>query len=182
MKKISLDSDYSEMEDLFKEELKKISVESAHKHTIDQINNILNKKPKFPSVQAIVEDMQKRSGYLDYVKAKKESKDLETDGSIDGEPELFSVIPGLKQTINNIIIDTKGLLPVPAIFEKLQSIYSKDRKHKAWGDVKLAVYVSKLNKQEKTKTPQQTPQNLGKTDVSVDDSNEGMFSLFENRL
>jgi hypothetical protein len=177
----------SEIEKYFKEELNKKAVQPSSS-MIDQINNILNKKSKFPTVKAIVEDMQKRSGYYDYLKGKKaqqQKSPMEAEGNVDrGEPEIFKELPSIQNTIHNIIQDTKGLLPVPAIFERLQKIYSKESKSsKHWGDERLILYVSKANKEERSKIPNnQDESRLGRVDkkVEFDDIQDDPFGFKSN--
>lgn len=178
----------SEIEELFKKELNKSAVQPINKTVIDQINNIINKKSKFPSVNAIVEDMQQRSGYAEYLKNKKNAnQDIQMNTSNDSmNPDLFSVCPQAKDTVQNIVIESHGLLPVPAIIDRLMTIHKKDcRENKFWSDQKLVVYVYNINKNEKSKyIDRSNYDQLGKRPTVEDNDKDNLqaFPILDSKI
>ena len=92
--KVSDDSG-DELINELKNNLEKDAVQSREKDQslYDQINNIINNKSKYPSVQAAVEDMKERSGLTAYLKNKNIKKASDNNQVIDKEVEL-KIVPG----------------------------------------------------------------------------------------
>jgi hypothetical protein len=152
----------------------------------DQINSIMNGKSKYPSVEAAVQDMQERSGLTAYLnKINKSSEDTAPvakkveasdnnnviEKEIKGAPIVIKKCPGVKQTLENYIRDTKGNLPVPAIIDKIRSIHQADVSDaKDWDDENLIRLVSRMNLAAKRDNPAlyQGYSNLGRRDTSAD--------------
>lgn len=161
-----------------------------------QINSIMNGKSKYPSVAAAVEDMKARSGLTDYLakmnKISEETSEAnsvklstaeDTNQVIDKHvPLVIKKVPGIKNTLQNYIRDTKGNLPIPAIIEKIKSIHRNDvSEAKDWDDDLLTRLVSKMNLEAKRDNPDSFQQysNLGvrdrENDSDVDPSNSDAF-------
>jgi hypothetical protein len=130
----------------------------------EQISTIMNgSKSKYPSVQAAVDDMKKRSGltaYLEKEELNKISQDktvkkasTDENKAIDKRiPIVIQKCPKVKGTISNYIEGSHGNLPIPAIIDKIRSIHSNDISEASdWDDENLIRYVSKVNLQEKSK-------------------------------
>lgn len=159
----------------FEDKLQKTSVQPRGENLYDQISSIMNSKSKYPSVQAAVDDMMQRSGltsYLENVKTSTEDtsnkprKTAQTrteskpDDQNDGrhkrkeEPKVFKKIPGLKRTLENIMRETRGNLPISAIIARLQALHAKDTADvAAWEDEDLLRMVSKYNLEAKKSNP-----------------------------
>lgn len=161
----------------------------------DQINAIMNKKSKYPSVAAAVEEMKARSGLTDYLnninkisetENNKNTKTASPNVNVDIQgkdvdvffaekinssdmPDIFKERPEIKRTLQNYVEQTKGNLPIPAILDKIRSIHQKDvGNSKYWDDPKLLSLISKLNLKAKQNNPEvfQDYNNLGKSDLS----------------
>lgn len=196
------DSQYDEDHWLyrFEKQLEKGAVQSRQmdKSLYDQMNSIMGNKSKHSSVEAVVKDMQERSGLTAYlnVKSDKDSgkKKVASDSpdendAIDKKIKLIPIViqkkPSIQNTLENIIRDSKGNLSIPAILDKIKSIHNKDvSESKDWDDDKLLKLVSHLNLSEKTKNPLnfEDYDNLGKSDncnnQEYDQSNnDSFFSL-----
>lgn len=159
----------------------------------DQITSIINNvKPKFPSVEAAVIDMQERSGFAtyqkglhDYGKIKQaQSTEEATMGSdADDAPQIFKDNPTIKETFDNYINDTRGNISVPAVLDRVKSIHKHDATDEAWNDDKLMEYVDKKCHEVKDNNPSPDIQGLGKMThfndtTDVDPSNrDAFFSL-----
>lgn len=144
----------------------------------EQINSIINGKSKYKSVQDAVADMQRRSGYLDYI-----NKKVANEGSDTKEVELFKQHPEIETTFNNYITDTNGTLSVPSVIEHVRSIHQHDVKDDSlWEDNSLISYVNKLNQSsEKDNSTDTTSHNLGKLDLhrgkdDIDKSNDDAWA------
>jgi cobalamin biosynthesis protein CobT len=128
----------------------------------DQIYSIINgNKPKYPSVDAAVKDMQERSGFSAYqtkqksasnedqMKAmaaqicrKAEEKEDKKDDT-RSEVRLFKLHPQIKSTIDNWIEEVHGNLPVPAVITRIKEIHRNDvSDDSAWDEDDLIHYVS----------------------------------------
>lgn len=145
----------------------------------DQINSIMNRQSKYPSVEAAVEDMKARSGltaYLDKVKADEEQSAVTKTASDEsdsdkGIPLVIKKCPSVRSTLERYISENRGNLPVPAIIDKVRSIHSKDVSDaKDWDEDKLVYLVSNLNLEAKKNNPDsyQNYGNLGSRDSSAD--------------
>lgn len=197
------DSGYSEDHWLkeFENKLQKTSVQPRGESLYDQINSIMNTKSKYPSVQAAVDDMMHRSGlstYLNNVKESQENVNLKTAQQIlvekkpeinedapdqNGTPQVIKEKPSIARTLENIIKETKGNIPVPAIISRLHSLHSTDiSDESAWDDERLIRLVSKCNLQAKKDNPNsyENYDNLGQTEHStsedIDKANTDAFS------
>lgn len=172
----------------FERNLEKSAVQSkkVDQSLFEQINSIMNKKSKYPSVQAAVEEMQQRSGLTDYLKR---SNNIEKESNLkpiktaqNKLPIVIQKHPAIKTTIDNYITSTKGNLPVPAIIDKIKSIHSNDvSDSQDWEDDNLIRYVSKLNLAAKSINASNYQQysNLGSyqdtKDDDIDPSNTDAF-------
>jgi hypothetical protein len=186
---ISRQSDESIGEDhwlkQFQKSLQKGAVRPKTQESLfDQINTIMNGKPKYPSVEAAVQDMQERSGLTAYLnRMSKISEDESTakkvasdnnqviDKKVNMTPIVIQKHPAIMKTIENYIRDTKGNLPVPAIIDKIRSIHQTDVSDgKDWDDDKLIILVSKLNLGAKSNNPgnYHDNNNLGMRDTGAD--------------
>lgn len=185
------DAGYSEDHWLreFENSLQKTSVQPRGNSLFDQISSIMNTKSKYPSVQAAVDDMMHRSGltaYLDNVKTSTEEPSGKPKKTAqhhehehhhhehdDAKPKILKEVPGLKRTLENIIRETRGNMPISAIIARLQSLHSKDCNDASmWDDEKLLRLVSKCNLEAKKSNPGmfENFDNLGKSDNSGADS------------
>ena len=186
---VSRQSDESYSEDHwlkeFENKLQKTSVQPRGDNLYDQINSIMNTKSKYPSVQAAVDDMMQRSGLTAYLENVKVSKDesagkarknaqLAPQTPVDSKtPELIKMKPSVNQTLENIVKETRGNMPVPAIIGRLRALHSRDVPDESvWEDEKLIRLVSQMNLQAKTDNPNSYDRfdNLGKGDHSTADS------------
>jgi hypothetical protein len=189
---ISRQSDESFQEDhwlnRFQQSLSKNAVQPKRESLFDQINSIMNKKSKYPSVEAAVRDMQERSGltaYLNSLEKTSEKEEIAPTKKVASNQNLPVVIqknPEILKTIENYIRDSKGNLPVPAIIDKVQAIHRSDVPDaKDWDDNKLIMLVSKLNLGAKSNNPTnyENYSNLGTRDkgaeTEIDPSNTDAF-------
>lgn len=151
-------------------ELNKTSVNSKEKDDsiFNQLNQIINKKSKYSSVEDIVNDMKNRSGYSLYLN--KQSQKEETKKTASEEVALFQKYPNVKQTIINCIKDNNGTLSLPSILERVKSIHHNEVSNEGlWNDDALVKFISKTNLQEKSKEIIPST-NLGKNpDLSEED-------------
>lgn len=165
----------------FEDKLQKGAVQPRGDNLYDQISSIMNTKSKYPSVQAAVDDMMHRSGltdYLDNVKVSKESttgKSRKTaqQAKDPKAPQVIQEKPSIKNTLENIIKETRGNMPVPAVISRLRSLHAKDiPAESAWEDERLIRLVSQLNLQAKTSNPGSYDNfsDLGKNDRGTADS------------
>jgi hypothetical protein len=161
---------------------------------LDQINSIVSKKSKFPSVEAVVKDMQARSGLLSYLKNKtsKEINNTTTKTASDNNkvidkivpvekiiPNIIKKCPTIKITIENIVDSTRGNLSIPAILDRVRSIHQTDVDAKDWDDDSLIYFISRVNLNKKQNFPEGNYNNLGKfdsSDADVDLSNSDFFN------
>lgn len=145
----------------------------------DTLNSIIRgNKPKYPSVEAAVDDMRERSGLASYksqLKTKIAAEEIDVP--------LFRSVPQIKQTIDNYIRDTRGNLVVPEIINRVKAIHKNDIADNAeWNSPSLLTYISNKNTAEKQLHPDTTQySNLGKVDYynnDVDPSNtDALHSL-----
>lgn len=178
----------------FESKLEKTSVQPRGQGLYDQITSIMNTKSKYPSVQAAVDDMMHRSGLTNYLENIKESKDkvsdrkpskVAQDMSQSNLSESLRKIPGLQHTLENIMRDTRGNLPISAIISRLKSLYAKDVPDESiWESDDLLRLVSAYNLEAKKNNPSTFDKfdNLGRGDHStadsdIDASNTDAFSI-----
>lgn len=177
----------------FEKSLQKGAVQprNTQQSLFDQINTIMNRKSRYPSVEAAVEDMKERSGltaYLDKVRAEEENSDTVKTAADQNEaldkkiPIVIKKHPSIRRTIENCVRDTKGNLPIPAIIERVRSIHQGDvSEAKDWDEDKLIYLVSNLNLEAKKNNPStfEDYNNLGNRDTvsdqEVDPSNTDAF-------
>ena len=175
---------------------KKLQKEAVQPRAVDdslfnQINSIMgNKKSKYPSVQAAVDDMQQRSGLTAYLEKIKMSGEESVNKKVASEeksnpnnPELFTKFPTIRKTFENYIRETKGNLPISAIIDHVRSIHQRDVSNaKLWDDDNLIRMVSGLNLIAKKDNPENyyNHDTLGTRDKSnsseIDISNTDAFS------
>ncbi len=142
----------------YQKTLQKDAVEPINrgKSIYDQISAIINKKSKFPSVEAAVKDMQERSGMHAYWEKVSENKDkFKVAENVDEKSDLPSILikfPMIKNTLENYVRDTKGNIDLPAVLEKIKNIHKFDGpQSKDWEDESFIRFVNKLNFSEKQK-------------------------------
>ena len=155
----------------FQKNLQKGAVQpkSVDQYLFDQINSIMNGKgAKYPSVAAAVKDMQDRSGLTEYLNKVHASEDDDDNGTVmknasdDNDtidkkvpmeeiaPIVVKKCPSIKDTLHNIVKETRGNSSIPAIIDRLRSIHSVDISDgKDWDDDNLVILVSKVNLEEK---------------------------------
>lgn len=166
----------------FEKSLQKGGVQPRSQESLfDQISSIMNRKSRYPSVEAAVEDMKNRSGltaYLDKIKRSEENQAAVTKTATDQNqhadnkvPIVIQKCPGIRNTLERYISENKGNIPVPAIIDRIKSIHSKDVSDaKDWDDDKLIYLVSNLNLEAKKNNPDnfQAYHNLGSRDSAAD--------------
>lgn len=173
---------------------------SVDQSIFEQINNIVgNKKPKYPSVQAAVDDMKQRSGltaYLENVKTSKNDENTElvqktasdNNAVIDKKVHMIPIVikkcPNVDKTLRNYVTSSGGNLPIPAIIDKIKSIHRNDVSDADdWEGDDLIRYVSRLNLEEKSKksSGDENHHNLGKQEFfsqdDIDPSNTDAFNI-----
>lgn len=185
------DSEYSDDHWLrqFEDKLQKTSVQPRGQSIFDQITSIMNTKSKYPSVQAAVDDMMQRSGLTDYlenVKVSEETLDERTRKTAQDHveqkrhesrnsktPQVIQEKPSILRTLDNIVKETRGNLPVPAIITRLRSLHAQDIPDEtAWDDERLIRLVSRCNLIAKRDNPGTFDKfdQLGRGDHSASDS------------
>jgi hypothetical protein len=187
----------------FEEKLQKTSVQPRGQSTYDQISSIMNTKSKYTSVENAVENMMDRSGlklYLDNVKNSKEDESIKSkkiaqqvritdqkkDTSISKDPQVITEKPSIARTLDNLVKESKGNLPIPAIIAKLHALHSQDISDEAaWDDERLLRLVSQLNLQAKKDNPSnyENYDQLGRgdhsNDADIDASNSDAFRALQ---
>lgn len=173
----------------FEDKLQKTSVQPRGENLYDQISSIMNTKSKYPSVQAAVDDMMHRSGLTSYLKdvkvaeEKSSSKTMKLAQDQNEErhghkkddhkiPQVIKEKPSIQRTLENIIKETRGNMPVPAVIARLHALHAKDISDEgAWEDEKLIRLVSQCNLKAKTDNPgnYDSFDNLGQGDHSTSD-------------
>lgn len=163
--------------DAVAKKLEKMSVEpmgkaqDLHSSLYDQISSIMGgtSKSKYPTVEAAVEDMKKRTGLNQFISdimaADERTKKV---ASVD----LFKKVPQVKTTIDNYLEDTNGNVVLPAVLERIRSIHSNDVIDESdWKDESLMRYITDKCQEVKSKYPSLDPNytNLGKIDQIRDE-------------
>lgn len=186
----------------FQKKLEKGAVQpkAVDDYLFDQMNSIMHGNAKYPSVAAAVKDMQDRSGlteYLDKVKQSEEEVDettvtktasdnnnvIDKETPAEGTPIVIKKFPAIKDTLQNIVNESKGNLSIPAIIDRLKSIHHSDiSEGKDWEDEALIIFVSKVNLEEKKNNPHiDNYSNLGRRNDAVyddvDSSNMDVFNI-----
>ncbi len=166
----------------FEDKLQKTSVQPRGENLYDQISSIMNSKSKYPSVQAAVDDMMHRSGLTSYLKDVKVAEEKSSSKTMklaqdqkapnDKTPQVIKEKPSIQRTLENIIKETRGNMPVPAVISRLHALHAKDISDEgAWEDEKLIRLVSQCNLKAKTDNPgsYDSFDNLGQGDHSTSD-------------
>ena len=149
-------------------ELLKEAVQPRHvdQSMFEQINGIIGgSKSKFKSVSDAVEEMQRRSGYLDYINKKVSSEESGTKKSAEGKnkPGLLLKHPQIEVTINNYCSHTRGEQALPAVLNHIRGIHDRDVVEKnLWDEQDLLNYVHKINESAKVHHSDDMNVNLGK--------------------
>lgn len=189
------DSDYSENHWLkqFENKLQKGAVQPRQESLFDQINTIMNGKSKYTSVQGAVEDMMQRSGltaYLDDVKVSNKTnqstKKASTENPVNKKlPKVIQEKESILKTLENLIKDSNGNMPVPAIISRLHSLHANDIADESlWEDDDLIRFVSQLNLKAKANNPASYDNfddlgvgEHGINDSDIDASNTDAFNI-----
>lgn len=172
----------------FAKELAKNSVQpkSQVDSLYEQMYSIINgNKPKYPSVDAALQDMLDRTGISNY---KRQLQAAQTTTKVaEIQVELFEKVPQIKQTIDNYIQSTNGNLLVPEILSYIKSIHKNDVPEMAdWGSPALLTYINDKNIAEKKMHPDSNglDHDLGRIDFhdqDIDPSNtDALHSLTPN--
>lgn len=155
----SCDNDWAnELEkQLEKQAVKSRSVDQS---MFEQINSIISGKSKYHSVDAAVQDMQRRSGFLDYQKKKVAG---EEKSSKNTKPEIFQKYPHIEETVSNMYSRPTPPMDVNAALEELKRFHGNEVSDGSLFDSNdLAQYlVSREKKTEKNK-PKDVNHNFGK--------------------
>lgn len=195
------DSEYSDDHWLrqFEDKLQKTSVQPRGQSVFEQITSIMNSKSKYPSVQAAVDDMMQRSGltdYLDNVKTSEETLDERSRKTAETHkdkvreqtknsktPQVIQQKPSILRTLENIVKESRGNLPIPAIITRLRSLHAQDiADESAWEDERLIHLVSQCNLRAKQDNPATFDKfdQLGRgdhmSDHDIDPSNTDAFN------
>lgn len=156
----------------FSKHLEKNSVQSRsnYDYLYDQMSSIIRgNKPRYPSVEAAVQDMQERTGLTKYRNQLKANE--KTNRKVANEEiEMFKQFPDIKQTIDNYIHDTHGNMAIPEIVDHIRTIHKNDVQDGAmWASPSLLTYIKEKNDLEKENHPDShNYQNLGKVDYFSD--------------
>jgi len=181
--------DNQEKEDRWLSELEQRLTKSAvqpkrvDQSMFDQINSIIGGNSKFKSVQDAVDEMQRRSGYLDYLH-KKTAQDEEQKKSQSDKKniELFNQHPEIEMTFKNYIESTSGNQDVPSIIHHVKAIHQHDvADDSLWDNDDVITYVHNLNQSTQDKKPSEPSHNLGRIDLNtgkqnVDLANDDMWA------
>jgi|688.fasta_scaffold873316_2 hypothetical protein len=161
-----LDSYWAEA---LKNKLDKVAVQSKRVDDIlfNRINDVVkSKSSKFSSVEDKVKEMLERSGVNSYSKNIKMSKKAEVNENNSG-PKLFQKYPQILNTLENIIKDSKGTLPVIAILDKLHSLHKRDVEDQSlFQDDSLKQFIVRKNLEIKAQPEQSST--LGKNHFKED--------------
>jgi hypothetical protein len=195
----------SNMEKALQEQFNKMSVQPQEQETLfDQITSIISgTKPRYPSVEVAVSDMQDRSGFTRYQREKNDWQALKQSHPTDTDlgkaaqsveqpaqdkhegPELFKENPEIRDTFDNYITDTRGNISIPAILERVHNIHKRDADDALWNHPELLEYISKKCDEVKEDNPDEiNQQGLGKltqfnNEGDVDPSNLNAFHALE---
>jgi hypothetical protein len=155
----------------FSRHLEKNSVQpkSQSESIYDQLYSVIRgNKPRYPTVDAAVEDMRNRTGLAAYHNQLKAEKELQnkTAQQKEIEVELFQQVPQIKDTVDNYIADTRGNLAVPEIVDRVRAIHKNDvSNNEVWANPSFLMYVHNKNMEEKKQHPaNENFNNLGKVD------------------
>jgi hypothetical protein len=145
----------SDLSSDFAKELAKQSVQpkSQVDSLYEQMYSIINgTKPRYPSMEAAVQDMLDRTGISTYKRQLQAEQQNTKRANI--QVSLFEKVPQIKQTIDNYIQSTRGNLLVPEILSQIKSIHKNDVPDAAdWGSPSLLTYINDKNISEKKMHP-----------------------------
>lgn len=157
-------------------QLLKEAVQPRHvdQSIFEQINGIVGGvKSKYRSVSDAVEDMQRRSGYFDYVNKKVSSDESSKEKKNTNKPGLLLKHPQIEVTINNYCSHTRGEQALPAIINHIRGIHDSDVLDKSlWDETSLFDYVHKMNEGCKRHQSDDINVNLGKANDYKDENAE----------
>jgi len=177
--------------ELLKTNLEKVAVQSKRVddllfHKITDV--VKSKQSKFSSVEDKVNEMMERSGLNAYLQnnvklSKKANSDEDTEANINiNEKEdsnsnhtvrLFKECPQALNTLENIIQDSKGTLPVIGIIDKLHKLHGRDIHNDAlFQDDSLKQFIAQKNLEIKAEPEESST--LGKNHFK-DDIDENVF-------
>lgn len=165
-----------------KNKLNKVAVQPARVDDLlfNQINDVIkSKKSKFSSVEEKVNEMIERSGLSNYLK---EQQKIKLSKKAQSNIKIFEEYPNIKQTIDNIIEEYKGTVPVISVLERVGRYYANELKDKSLlDDNLLKQYIVDKNLQHKIEPEQSST--LGKNHYKNEESDkEDMFSsLFSTK-
>ena len=177
-----------EIESSFVENLQKTAVQPKRKDDslFDQINAVIgNKKSKYHSVEAAVEEMKKRSGLTDYLKSEADNEDKGHTKKANisapaAEPAIFKKCPKMKDTIISRIQSSRGGLAEPAVHKYIVDMYSNECDSSELEDDSLRKYIFNLVKEERKKYPSKTNNiDIGKIDYHDADADPANFDQFD---
>lgn len=179
-------------EESLKANLEKVAVQSKRVddllfHKITDV--VKSKQSKFSSVEDKVNEMMERSGLNAYLKNNvklskkansKNEEDTEVNININDNKEnqnhtvrLFKECPQALNTLDNIIQDSKGTLPVIGIIDKLHKLHGRDIHNDAlFQDDSLKQFIAQKNLEVKAKPEESST--LGKNHFK-DDIEENVF-------
>lgn len=154
--------------------LDKKAVQPMRQSIYEQINNIMNNgaKSKFSTVQEVVDDMKERSG-LNAMISKVSNETGEPNNTHKVANNFLDNYPEIINTTINIIESSNGLLPVPAIIDKIRTLHNNDVDNSFFDDDRYIAFVNKENLRKKSDDNLiENNSNLGKHDEYLDESNE----------
>lgn len=168
-------------EELLKTNLEKVAVQSKRVddllfHKITDV--VKSKQSKFSSVEDKVNEMMERSGLNAYLqnnvklskKANSENKDTQNQNNTI---RLFKECPQALNTLDNIIQDSKGTLPVIGIIDKLHKLHGRDIHNDAlFQDDSLKQFIAQKNLEVKAEPEESST--LGKNHFK-DDLEDNVF-------
>jgi hypothetical protein len=127
----------------------------------------------------ILDNILNRSKTAQTVEPKKSE-----DPSANKTPQVIQDKPSILRTLENIIKETRGNMPIPAIIARLQSLHARDISSEAvWDDERLLRLISQMNLQAKKDNPSsfENFDHLGQSDHAtsgddIDASNTDAFN------
>lgn len=136
----------------------------------------------------IEKELSKVSKYIERNKTAQQTPAVneKKDTSGNKDPQVITEKPSIARTLDNLIKESKGNLPIPAIIAKLHALHSQDISDEAaWDDERLLRLVSQLNLQAKKDNPSnyENFDQLGRgdhsNDADIDASNTDAFSALQ---
>ena len=154
----------------------------------DQINSIVSRKPAYATVEDVVEDYQKRTGLVDYLKA--QSNPGETSDkvafSLSQYDDVFAEYPAIRDKImsfaKNKVSTSYGQVSVPAIQREIFTQFASDGLQPQDVDnEEVAKFISDLITEAQRETPPsdlssvELGKGVGVIDVDEDDEENNDF-------